>query len=99
MTAPLKRSTTGGLAGLLAALAQFLVVPPTVMQELLGLLHLKVSVDLAALIGTIVVGLLGWTATEWQADKTETQQAKALVDVAVTKEAQAVAADVAKSPT
>lgn len=92
MATPIKRSTAGGAAGLIGAFAQYLMVPPTVMQEAIRLaFRVEVSVDLASLIGTVLVGILGWLAAELQTDKTETQQAKALVDTAVTKEAQAVA--------
>lgn len=75
--ATLKRSTAGGLAGVFAALAQYLAIPPTVIQELLLKIgHIDVSVDLAAFIGTAVVGMCGWAATEFQGGKQSTEQTK-----------------------
>ena len=59
------RSTFGGIVGALAATAQWWAIPPTVMQEILLRLGVAVSVDFAAFLGTILVGIAGTIATRF----------------------------------
>lgn len=65
-----RRSTYGAAAGSLAAVIQYAVIPPTVIQEFLLLtVGWAVSVDFAAFLGTAIVGFFGWLSTRLAPDQ------------------------------